>query len=32
MGRKAREAAQLDAAARIAQVCFEIAGAEKQAA
>jgi len=32
MGRKAHGAAKPDAAARIAQVCFEIAGAEKQAA
>lgn len=32
MGRKAKEAAKPDAAARIARVCFEITGVEKQAA
>jgi UDP-N-acetylglucosamine--N-acetylmuramyl-(pentapeptide) pyrophosphoryl-undecaprenol N-acetylglucosamine transferase len=32
MGRKARQAAHPDAAARIAQVCFDIAGGERQAA
>jgi len=32
MGRKAKGAAKPDAAARIARVCFEIAGMEKQAA
>jgi UDP-N-acetylglucosamine--N-acetylmuramyl-(pentapeptide) pyrophosphoryl-undecaprenol N-acetylglucosamine transferase len=32
MGHKARQAAHPDAAARIAQVCFDIAGRERQAA
>jgi UDP-N-acetylglucosamine--N-acetylmuramyl-(pentapeptide) pyrophosphoryl-undecaprenol N-acetylglucosamine transferase len=32
MGRRARQAAHDDAAARIARVCFEVAGVERKAA